>query len=68
MARQKIIKITISPTGEVSFEVNGVPGKACVGETKFLEEAVGGQVLSQEKTGEYYQEEVHDVVTTHGKT
>ena len=65
---QKTIKISISPTGEVSFEINGVQGKACLEETKFLEEALGGKLLAQEKTGEFYQEEAVETVTTREKT
>ncbi len=62
--REKTIEITISPTGEVSFTVAGVKGKACLDETKFLEEALGGDVVQREPTAEMYEEgEVdHDVV------
>jgi hypothetical protein len=49
------IHITISPSGEVSFLVKGVKGSSCLDETKFLEEALGGGVLEQEKTSEYYE-------------
>ena len=40
--RKQDIEITISPTGEVSFTVQGVKGTGCLAETKFLEEALGG--------------------------
>ena len=50
------IEITISPTGEVSFTVKGVKGSSCMQETKFLEEALGGWVVEQEKTSEYYEQ------------
>jgi hypothetical protein len=56
MAMRKEISIEISPTGEVTFTVNGVKGSACVAETQFLEEALGGEVLSREKTAEYYEQ------------
>lgn len=56
MAQRKEIQIEISPTGEVTFTVNGDKGSACLAETQFLEEAIGGQVLSQEKTSEFYQQ------------
>lgn len=49
------IRITISPSGEVAFEVKGVKGAACLDETRFLEEALGGEVLEREKTSEYYE-------------
>ncbi len=50
------IEIVISPTGEVSFTVKGVKGSSCLDETKFLEQALGGGVLEQQKTGEYYEQ------------
>jgi hypothetical protein len=54
--RKQDIAITISPTGEVSFTVKGVKGAACLAETAFLEQALGGGVLEREKTSEYYEE------------
>jgi hypothetical protein len=53
--RKQDIHITISPSGEVSFLVKGVKGSSCLDETKFLEEALGGEVLEREKTAEYYE-------------
>ena len=50
------LEITISPTGEVSFTVKGVKGGACLAETKFLEDALGGVVLEREKTSEFWEE------------
>lgn len=54
--RKQDIEISISPSGEVSFTVKGVKGSSCMDETKFLEEALGGGVLEQEKTSEYYEQ------------
>ena len=54
--RKQDIEITISPSGEVSFTVKGVKGASCLDETKFLEQALGGGVLDQQKTGEYYEQ------------
>jgi hypothetical protein len=54
--RKQDIEITISPSGEVSFTIKGVKGASCVDETKFLEQALGGEVLEQQKTGEYYEQ------------
>ncbi len=54
--RKQDIEITISPSGEVTFTVKGVKGGSCLDETKFLEEALGGGVLDQQKTGEYYEQ------------
>lgn len=53
--RKQDIEITISPNGEVSFTVKGVKGASCLDETKFLEQALGGGVIEQEKTTEYYE-------------
>ena len=50
----KKIKITIDPKGEVSFQVEGVAGASCLGETKFLEDALGREVKAQELTSDYY--------------
>lgn len=54
--RKQDIEIVISPTGEVSFTVKGVKGPSCLDETKFLEQALGGGVIEQQKTGEYYEQ------------
>lgn len=50
----KKLKITIDPKGEVSFQVEGVGGPSCLGETKFLEDALGGEVKAHELTSDYY--------------
>lgn len=54
--REKFIKIEIDKLGKVSFSVEGVKGEGCIAETKFLEDALGGKVLSRETTGEYYEQ------------
>ena len=56
--RKQDIEIRISPSGEVTFTVKGVKGASCLDETKFLEEALGGGVLEQERTSEYYEDPV----------
>jgi hypothetical protein len=61
--REKFIKIQIDKTGKVSFTVEGVKGDACIAETKFLEDALGGQVISRETTAEYYEQGEVDSVT-----
>jgi hypothetical protein len=58
--REQFIKITIDKKGKVSFTVEGVKGEACIAETKFLEDALGGQVISRETTSEYYEQPVSD--------
>lgn len=54
--RKQDIEIRISPTGEVSFTIKGVKGNSCLNETKFLEEAIGGEVLEREHTAEFYEQ------------
>jgi hypothetical protein len=49
------IEIVINAKGEVTFEVKGVKGGNCLSETKFLEQALGGEVVDQQKTSEFYE-------------
>ncbi len=37
--------------------MKGVKGKNCLAESKFLEDALGGGVLEQERTSEFYEAE-----------
>jgi hypothetical protein len=64
--RKQDIEIVIAPNGDVSFTVKGVKGASCIGETKFLEEALGGAVTEQQKTGEYYEQSEGYVSTWQG--
>ncbi len=50
------IEIVIGKDGKVSFTVKGVKGASCLDETKFLEQALGGAVTEQTKTGEFYEQ------------
>jgi len=62
--REKFIKISIDKSGKVSFTVEGVKGEACVAETQFLEDALGGDVVARETTSEYYEQvEVEELTT-----
>jgi hypothetical protein len=62
--RKQDIEIVIAPDGKVSFTIKGVKGPDCLSETKFLEDALGGEVLDRQKTGEYYeQSETYGSVT-----
>jgi len=61
--REKFIKIEIDKKGKVSLTVEGVKGEACLAETKFLEDALGGKVLSREHTAEYYEQAEVDYAT-----
>jgi hypothetical protein len=56
--RKQDIEIVINPKGEVTFQVKGMKGSSCFGETKFLEAALGGDaaVVDQQKTSEYYEQ------------
>ena len=65
--RKQDIEITISPSGEVAFTVKGVKGGSCLAETKFLEEALGGAVLDQQKTAEFYEQSEGYVSTWAGE-
>jgi hypothetical protein len=58
MSRKQDINIVINAKGEVTFEVKGVKGGSCLAETKFLEEALGGDaaVVDQQKTSEFYEQ------------
>jgi len=51
------IEIVINAKGEVTFQVKGMKGGSCLDETKFLEQALGGDaaVVDQQKTGEFYE-------------
>lgn len=61
--REKLLKISIGKDGKVSFTMEGVKGAGCIQDTKFLEDALGGQVVSRENTGEFYEETEHDTVS-----
>jgi hypothetical protein len=68
MSVKKEIEIVINAKGEVTFEMKGVKGGACLGETKFLETALGGDnaVLDQQKTSEFYEQGTEGYVSTWG--
>jgi hypothetical protein len=65
--RKQDIEIVIAPNGDVSFTVKGVKGSSCLLETKFLEEALGGAVVEQQKTGEFYEQSEGYVSTWAGE-
>jgi Protein of unknown function (DUF2997) len=54
--RKQDLEIQISPSGEVTFTAKGIKGGSCLDETKFLEQALGGGVLDQQKTAEFYEQ------------
>ena len=57
MSVKKEIEIVINAKGEVTFQMKGMKGGGCLDETKFLEQALGGDaaVVDQQKTSEYYE-------------
>ena len=65
--RKQDIEIVITPKGEVTFVVKGVKGGSCIDETKFLEAALGGEVVEQEKTSEFYEQSEGYVSTWAGE-
>ena len=68
MSVKKEIEIVINAKGEVTFQVKGIKGGGCVAETKFLEQALGGDqaVVDQQKTSEYYEQGSEGYVSTWG--
>jgi len=65
--RKQDIEIVINPKGEVTFQVKGIKGGSCIDETKFLEAALGGDVVEQQKTGEFYEQSEGYVSTWAGE-
>ena len=63
------IEIVINAKGEVTFQVKGVKGGSCIAETRFLEQALGGDaaVVDQQKTSEYYEQSEGYVSTWAGE-
>ena len=66
--RKQDIEIVITAKGEVTFEVKGVKGASCFGETKFLTDALGGDaaIVDQQKTSEFYEQSEGYVSTWQG--
>ena len=67
--RKQDIEIVINAKGEVTFQVKGMKGGSCLGETKFLEQALGGDaaVVDQQKTSEFYEQSEGYVSTWAGE-
>jgi hypothetical protein len=51
---QRIIEVTVSPTGETTVQTKGYAGSACLQASKFLEQALG-VIHGDQKTTDYYQ-------------
>lgn len=52
------IKVKISKSGEVKFEVQGVKGEKCLKTTEELEKLLDGEIVKREKTKEFEEEEI----------
>lgn len=67
--RKQDIEIVINAKGEVTFQVKGMKGGSCLEETKFLEQALGGDaaVVDQQKTSEFYEQSEGYVSTWAGE-
>jgi hypothetical protein len=67
--RKQDIEIVINPKGEVTFQVKGIKGGSCLDETKFLEQALGGDaaIVDQQKTSEFYEQQEGYVSTWAGE-
>jgi DUF2997 family protein len=67
--RKQDIEIVINAKGEVTYQIKGVKGSSCMDETKFLDQALGGDaaIVEQQKTGEYYEQSEGYVSTWAGE-
>ena len=50
----RIIEVTVSPTGEATVQTKGYSGADCLQASKFLEQALGTP-SAEHKTAEFYQ-------------
>lgn len=50
----RVIEVSVSPTGEVTVQTKGYAGSHCQQASKFLEGALG-IALTETKTAEFYQ-------------
>jgi hypothetical protein len=55
----KVIEITITPTGETKVETKGFTGGECREASRFVEEALG-QRTAEQLTAEFYQDQKTD--------
>jgi len=51
---QRIIEVTVSPTGETTVPAKGYAGADCLQASKFLEQSLG-LTVNETKTTEFYQ-------------
>ena len=53
---KKVIRVIVSPRGEVKIETKGFTGGECREASRFLEQALG-QPVGEQLTAEFYQEQ-----------
>jgi hypothetical protein len=51
---EEVIEVIIAPDGMLTMSVRGVDGMSCLTETEGLVQLLGGDIESQELTGEAY--------------
>ena len=56
---QRIIEVTISPSGETTIQTKGYSGGDCLQASRFLEEALGVAVQDR-KTAEFYETAIEE--------
>ena len=56
MPKKIELEVVIHPDGTVSKEVSGVIGPACADITKLFDDALGGEVIEDRKTEDFYKE------------
>lgn len=59
--KKRELNITIGKDGQVNIGVDGVAGPECIEFTRFLEEELG-DVISRERTQDYYKESERTVL------
>ena len=53
------IEVVIGRGGKMRYQAKGIPGEACVTETAWINEIFGQEnIESEEKTSEYYEQEI----------
>lgn len=66
MADRHDLIVTVSETGEIVLQVQGVNGAKCLKETDFIAEDFG-EIISQEFTSEYYKQDTDDTTNIKNK-
>jgi hypothetical protein len=62
--KKEVVEIRINTTGGFTFKAKeGFSGESCIERTKDLELALGGKMVSQEKTKDYYRPDDADPLT-----